>query len=145
MNNRRSRIAQHPDQEVRRQPTRHSEQCIDLAANNVAGGDIRVPARAAHVSPDPPVLGRARDQRRRLGRHWVAGVAEAPERVIGAEVVVVVRRGRLTENVQDALAASVAPDKLAEPDPAVAVMVPPPHDAVSPSMMKSQGRPGARR
>jgi hypothetical protein len=38
----------------------------------------------------------------------------------------------LTENVQDALAASVAPDKLAEPDPAVAVMVPPLHDPVSP-------------
>jgi hypothetical protein len=38
----------------------------------------------------------------------------------------------LTENVQDALVASVAPDKLAEPDPAVAVMVPPPHDPVRP-------------
>jgi hypothetical protein len=38
----------------------------------------------------------------------------------------------LTENVHDPLAASVAPDKLAEPDPAVAVMVPPPHDPVSP-------------
>ena len=38
----------------------------------------------------------------------------------------------LTENVHDPLAASVAPDKLAEPDPAVAVMVPPPHDPVRP-------------
>ena len=38
----------------------------------------------------------------------------------------------LTENAHDALAAIVAPDKLAEPDPAVAVMVPPPHDPVSP-------------
>jgi hypothetical protein len=38
----------------------------------------------------------------------------------------------LTENAQDALAASVAPDKLAEPDPAVAVMVPPPHDPMRP-------------
>ena len=34
--------------------------------------------------------------------------------------------------MQDAPAASVAPDKLAVPDPAVAVMVPPPHDPVRP-------------
>jgi hypothetical protein len=38
----------------------------------------------------------------------------------------------LTKNVQELLAAIVAFDKLAEPDPAVAVMVPPPHDPVRP-------------
>ena len=38
----------------------------------------------------------------------------------------------LIENVQEAFAASVAPDKLALLPPAVAAMVPPPHDPVSP-------------
>ena len=38
----------------------------------------------------------------------------------------------MTENVQDEPRGSVAPDKFAEPDPAVAVMVPPPHDPVRP-------------
>jgi hypothetical protein len=38
----------------------------------------------------------------------------------------------LTENVQDALAARVAPVRLALPLPGVAVMVPPPHEPVRP-------------
>jgi hypothetical protein len=38
----------------------------------------------------------------------------------------------LIENVQEAFAASVAPDKLALLPPAVAAIVPPPHDPVSP-------------
>jgi hypothetical protein len=38
----------------------------------------------------------------------------------------------LTLNVQEALAARVAPLKLTVPEPAVAVIVPPPHDPVSP-------------
>lgn len=38
----------------------------------------------------------------------------------------------MTENVHEALAASVAPDKLTLPDPAVAVIVPPPHEPVRP-------------
>ncbi len=37
-----------------------------------------------------------------------------------------------TEKVHDALAASVAPDKLILPEPAVAVIVPPPHEPFSP-------------
>ena len=37
-----------------------------------------------------------------------------------------------TLNVQEAPAASVAPDRVTLPDPAVAVMVPPPHEPVSP-------------
>ena len=37
-----------------------------------------------------------------------------------------------TENTQEALAASVAPERLTLPLPAVAVMVPPPHDPVRP-------------
>jgi hypothetical protein len=36
----------------------------------------------------------------------------------------------LSENVHDALAFSAAPDKLTLPDPATAVMVPPPQDPV---------------
>ena len=39
---------------------------------------------------------------------------------------------KLIENVQEAFAARVAPDKLALLPPAVAEMVPPPHDPVSP-------------
>jgi hypothetical protein len=38
----------------------------------------------------------------------------------------------LTENVQLELAARVAPDRLTEPEPATAVIVPAPHDPVSP-------------
>jgi hypothetical protein len=38
----------------------------------------------------------------------------------------------LTLNVQEALAARVAPLKLTVPEPAVAIIVPPPHDPVSP-------------
>ena len=37
-----------------------------------------------------------------------------------------------TEKVQEVLAASVAPDRLTAPDAAVAVMVPPPQEPVSP-------------
>ena len=37
-----------------------------------------------------------------------------------------------TVNVQEAVAATIAPDKLIAPEPADAVMVPPPHDPVSP-------------
>ncbi len=38
----------------------------------------------------------------------------------------------LTEKVQEPLLARVAPDRLIEPDPAVAVIVPPPHEPDSP-------------
>ena len=38
----------------------------------------------------------------------------------------------LTEKVQEALAASVAPDRLTDPDAAVAVMAPPPQEPVRP-------------
>src|SRR5262249_60380773 len=55
---------------------------------------------------------------------------------VTAEVVLVLKPGvvlvTLIENVQDVAAARVAPERLTLPPPAVAVMVPPPHEPVRP-------------
>src|SRR5262245_12921496 len=57
--------------------------------------------------------------------------------LVSAPAVVAVT---LSENVQLVLAARIAPERLTLPPPAVAVMVPPPHEPVRPLGVRSEER-----